>query len=124
MSSANKRKGSKWETDVLTHIRAWVHLGNLPWAVERTAQTGYKDEGDLHVDLGHTVLVLEAKDVATPEWAEWLRQAEVEAGNWSAARGGRDRVFGVVVRKRRQRNALDAMCVMPLSQLLHLLNRE
>lgn len=124
MSSANKRKGSKFETDLLNHVRGWVSMAQNGWAVERTAQTGSKDEGDLHVDLGHTVLVLEAKDVKTPEWAEWLKQAEVEAVNWSVARGNRGRVFGVVVRKRRQRNTLDAMCVLPLHQLLHLLNRK
>ena len=122
MSSANKRKGTKFETDLLGHIRGWTGMAQNGWAVERTAQTGAKDEGDLHIDLGHTVLVLEAKDVKTPEWANWLRQAELEAGNWSEARGNRGRVFGVVVRKMRQRNTLDAMCVIPLHQLLHLMS--
>jgi hypothetical protein len=31
-------------------------------------------------------------------------------------------VFGVVVRKMRQRSTLDAMCVIPLHQLLHLMS--
>lgn len=121
MSSANKRKGTKFETDLLGYIRGWVSMAQTKWAVERSALTGAKDEGDLHIDFGDVVLVLEAKNAKTPEWAQWLREAEVEAANWSVARGNRDNVYGVVVRKRPRTTALDSLCVLPLHALLHMM---
>lgn len=75
--SASKRKGTSWETAIVTYLRA----NGAPQA-ERRAPSGTKDRGDI---AGVAGVVIEAKSAARVELAAWLDEAEVERRNDNAA---------------------------------------
>jgi hypothetical protein len=84
--SAAKRKGTSWETAIVTFLRPF-----FPWA-DRVPLSGARDRGDVTVGPGSPVI--EAKNQNRLSWAEWLDEAEAEARNAGAP-------FGVVWAKRR-----------------------
>lgn len=71
--SASKRKGTAWETAVVTYLRD----NGVPHA-ERRALNGSRDRGDV---AGIPGLVIEAKSAARTELAAWVDEAEQERVN-------------------------------------------
>jgi Holliday junction resolvase len=97
--SASKRKGTAFETAVVTYLR---DEHGLP--VERRALKGTRDCGDI---IGMPGFVLECKCCARMELAAWMDEALKEAANDGAP-------FYVVVHKRKGKNASQAYVTMPL----------
>ena len=113
MSAQNKRKGSLWESTLETHYNS------NGFKARRLPRAGAKDIGDLALDLGDTVIVVEAKDVRANAIPEWIRQAEVEADNYEDKY--KTTTLGVVVRKTRQKNADHAIVMMTNETFIQLL---
>lgn len=117
MSAANKAKGSRWESDIENYANeAGVKARRLP-------RNGSKDIGDVAIELknGH-VLVLEAKNVKSPDMAQFLREAEVEAGHYEDKYGTVS--YGLVIQKTRQKDAGMGRVTMTFDTLINLLNWE
>ena len=96
--SANKRKGTAWESQVVAYLRdrGWMH-------VERRALNGAKDRGDV---AGIPGLVVECKAASRHELAAWVDEAKTERDNDGAK-------YGVVWVKRRGKGTpRDAFVVM------------
>lgn len=86
----------------------------------RLPRAGAKDIGDVAVELrnGH-VLVLELKNVKAVNMADFLRQAEVEAGNYAAKY---DAVtYGLVAVKTRQKHIRETRITLTVETLLDFL---
>jgi hypothetical protein len=84
--SANKRKGTAWESSIVAFLRE----KGFTYA-ERRALSGALDKGDL---AGVPGLVVEAKHVSRTDLSGWLDEAEQERDNAKAD-------VGVVWMKRR-----------------------
>lgn len=113
MSSANKRRGSAWELDVLRYVRS------LGLKAERLHLAGRDDEGDVAVEDVGIVYVLECKNAAKIDLAGWCGEATREAANYAKARGLKaEDVLGVVVIKRRNHGVERAYVVSELGQFL------
>lgn len=84
--SASRAKGTGAETAVVRYLRA----NGFPHA-ERRALGGTQDRGDI---AGVISTVIEVKNCARMELAQWVDEAEQEAGNDNA-------MYGVVWHKRR-----------------------
>ncbi|PBC38540.1 hypothetical protein CJ179_38745 [Rhodococcus sp. ACS1] len=96
MTNRMKAKGDRYERDLLVISR----VNGFPDAARTKA--GYeRDAGDLHLDpragLG-TGVIVQAKDVKTPNWTDWLEglaeqrdeaKAEVAAITWKRSRPGK-----------------------------------
>lgn len=98
MSSANKRKGTQFETDVMKYLREQ----NYAYAVERLSKAGAKDEGDLVVfDHKMTPYILELKNRKKLDLPVFWGEAQVEAENYAKARslGEVPRAFVIVKRR-------------------------
>lgn len=104
--NAAKRKGTAWETALVDYLRAHGYPH-----VERRAQSGTNDRGDI---AGIPGVVLEAKACKTLELAEWMKELAVEIRNADAD-------TGAVIVKRRQAPAGDAYAVLPLWRFVQLL---
>lgn len=80
----------------------------------RTRPGRREDEGDIHVNRGPDY-ILQTKDVATPQWREWLNQLAEQVDNAKA-------VHGALVVKRRGVGGKPPLhlAVMPLDDLLYL----
>jgi hypothetical protein len=74
--SANKAKGTKWESAIVAFLRD----RGFTYA-ERRALSGSSDKGDL---TGIPGLVVEAKHVARTDLSGWLDEAEQERDNANA----------------------------------------
>ena len=68
--SASKDKGRRWETAIVTYLRA----NGVPHA-ERRIAGDTKDRGDIAGLIG---VVIEAKDVTKMELGSWVDEAEQE----------------------------------------------
>jgi hypothetical protein len=90
--SASKAKGTKWETEI---VRALRDAGFVQ--AERRAGNGIHDRGDI---TGIPGLVVEAKNHARTELAEWVKEAITERDNARA-------MYGVVWHKRRGKAAAE-----------------
>lgn len=90
MTNRSKKLGTGAETAVVNYLRdnGWPH-------VERRAQAGTHDRGDIAGVVG---VVIEVKNCARMELAQWVDEAELEAGN-------DDAMYGVVWHKRRGRGS-------------------
>lgn len=113
MSSYNKAKGTRWESD----IEEYINQSGL--RARRLPRTGAKDIGDVAVELGKTVLVVEAKNRKSADMAQWLREADQEAANYE----DKYNVTTVpcVITKTRGRGAFDGRVTMTLEDFLCLL---
>lgn len=107
-SSANKRKGTRFESDVVGFLNE-----RLPYQVERRAQHGALDRGDV---IGVPDWAIEIKNVA--DWSSrlgaFIAEAEVEAENAGVP-------FGAVVIKRRNDSVGRSYVVMSLEQFTEVL---
>lgn len=117
MSSANKRRGSLWESAseefaIASGLRA-----------KRLPRAGVNDIGDMSIELkSGTVLVLELKDWAKPAWPEFFRQAHVEADNYE--RKYRVPTVPVVLTKSRRQGPGKGLIVFQADDFYDFLHRE
>jgi hypothetical protein len=115
-SRANKRKGADFEAALVEWFRSIGYISS------RLARRGSKDEGDVAIDLGDYVIVIEAKNVKTMALSEWLTESQTEAGNYAEARGlDPARVIPLVVVKRRMKGVDKSYAVTELDTLLRLI---
>lgn len=109
MPNAGKAKGTRFETDVVTALRAAGIKAIKP------RQEGNQDVGDIHVEDD---VVMQAK-----AWSDYT--TALNAGTKGAAvqaeRARRE--FGVAVVKKPRGAILDAYVVMPLSTFIRFLRR-
>lgn len=102
-------KGTRFESQVADYMRQRLHM-----PIERRAKCGSKDKGDLAgVRIGEWDCVVECKNRARMDLAEWLKEAEAEKANAEAS-------FGIVVHKRRccgEKNMGDTYVTMTLDTL-------
>ncbi|MFD7990760.1 PDDEXK family nuclease [Streptomyces mexicanus] len=107
MTNRNKTKGSAWERAIVEALRA----AGWPYAERRLAGST-KDRGDI---AGLPGIVIEAKNTASRNLAQWIDETEAErvnAGAW----------LGVVWHKRTGRaSAADGYVTMTGAQFLALL---
>ena len=95
--SANKRKGTSWESAIVRALHAAGFAG-----VERRALNGSADRGDI---TGIPDLVIEAKNQNRITLAEWVDEAEQEARNaggvygvaWAHRKGCSSAMDGYVI---------------------------
>ena len=107
-SSANKRSGTRFESEVVAYINE-----HKPYQVERRAQHGALDRGDI---IGVPDFAIECKNVK--DWSKklgsFVREAETEAENANVP-------FGAVVVKRRGDSVDRAYVVMSLEQFVKII---
>lgn len=107
--SASKRKGTAFETAVVTYLREH----GFPTA-ERRALAGTLDRGDI---AGIPDVAIECKAVQAITLAAFVDETERERRN-------ADATYGITVIKRRQKSIGDAYAVMPLKKLVELLHEK
>jgi len=112
MSQYNKTKGSQFETDVMKWLRKSGVLA------ERLTKAGAKDEGDIVTVIAGETYILELKNRATLSLPEFWREAQVEALNYSKARGLGEVPLSYVVVKRRNASIDQAWVIQDLAQWL------
>lgn len=98
MSNKSKQKGTAFETLVTLFFRG------AGWPVERRTLSGRYDKGDLS---GIPDWTLELKAEKAISLSEYMKEAEVEAGNAGTP-------FFAAIVKRRNKGVEDAYVVMPL----------
>jgi len=80
VSTAAKRKGAQFEVGVRDYLRS------LGLDAERLHLAGAKDEGDIVVKIGGVPFILECKATQAADLSGWVKEAEIEAGHYAAAR--------------------------------------
>lgn len=114
---SHKARGATFETDLRNYFRR-IGLDS-----ERLARTGARDEGDVVVRekfIGH-IGVIEAKAPGQSgriDLSGWTKEAQVEAQNYSEARGiERASVLPAVVIKARGKSIEDSYLVLRLGDV-------
>ena len=110
MSSYNKAKGSKFETDVMKYLRALGHFA------ERLAKAGASDEGDIVTIIAGQTYILECKNRKKMDLPTFWAEAEKEAKNYAKARGLPGSPPAFVIVKRRNASIEQAWVVQPLEK--------
>lgn len=106
MSNPNKRKGTLWESAIVTFIRERIGL-----RAYRPAQSGLRDEGDIH---GVDPFILQAKDDKSFAISKWVADAEAQAVNAGQP-------FAAVVVKKRRASTGRAYVIQSLDQWVQVL---
>ena len=114
-SRANKRKGSGWESDIITHARS------LNLDAEKQPKNGVRDSGDAVIRFPSFHLVIEAKNEKSISLSSYLEELRVEVENYRSARPAIS-ATGVVMVKRRQYGVAKGYAVMEIEALYDLLN--
>ena len=112
MSSYNKQKGSKFETDVMKYLRKLGHFA------ERLAKAGANDEGDIVTIIAGQTYILECKNRKSIDLPQFWAEAQTEAANYAKARGLLDSPLAFVIVKRRQHGVEKAWVIQDLDQWL------
>ena len=112
MSSYNKQKGSKFETDVMKYLRRLGHFA------ERLAKAGANDEGDIVTIIAGQTYILECKNRKSMNLPAFWDEAQVEAKNYAKARGMVATPPAFVIVKRRQHGVEKAWVIQDLDQWL------
>lgn len=114
---SHKARGANFETDLRDYFR------RIGYDSERLARRGSKDEGDIVVRkdfLGH-VGIIEAKAPGQSgriDLSGWTKEAQVEARNYSEARGLEEAsVLPAVVIKARGKGIADSYLVLRLGDV-------
>ena len=110
MSSYNKAKGSKFETDVMKYLRKLGHFA------ERLAKAGANDEGDIVTIIAGQTYILECKNRKSLNLPAFWDEAQVEAKNYAKARGLGTEPSAFVVVKRRNHSVKNAWVIQDLEQ--------
>lgn len=113
MSAANKARGSRWENDLESY------LNECGLKARRLPRAGSKDVGDVVIELAAVDIVIEAKNVKSPDMAQFLREADVEASHYEAKYNRT--ALGVVVVKTRQKGTGSGRVTLELDTLIDLL---
>lgn len=112
--SANKAKGTKWETDLVRSLGGFFG-GRFGLAPRRVAQEGFKDTGDLH---GLDPFIGQAKNWKS--WEDAIREG-LDGAQKQKAHAGAD--YGVALVKRVRRGVGDGYAVMTVATFARLLLR-
>ena len=112
MSSYNKVKGSKFETDVMKYLRKLGHFA------ERLAKAGSNDEGDIVTIIAGQTYILECKNRKSLNLPAFWDEAQAEAKNYAKARGMVATPPAFVIVKRRQHGVEKAWVIQDLDQWL------
>jgi hypothetical protein len=108
VTNTSKRLGTLWETAIV----AFLNASGWPYA-ERRALNGNQDKGDITGIPGGPVI--EAKNAARIQLAEWTKETEAEVKNAGAP-------FGALWIKRRGKSSpADGYVVLSGSAFVHLL---
>jgi Holliday junction resolvase len=110
MSSYNKQKGTKFETDVMKYIRSLGHFA------ERLAKAGANDEGDVVTIIAGQTYILECKNQKAMNLPQFWAEAQTEAANYAKARGQVVAPLAFVIVKRRKASIEDAWVIQPLGE--------
>jgi hypothetical protein len=110
MSSYNKAKGSKFETDVMKYLRKLGHFA------ERLAKAGANDEGDIVTIIAGQTYILECKNRKSLDLPQFWAEAQVEAANYAKARGLVVEPPAFVIVKRRRGSIEDAWVIQTLEK--------
>ena len=110
MSSYNKAKGSKFETDVMKYLRKLGHFA------ERLAKAGANDEGDIVTIIAGQTYILECKNRKSINLPQFWAEAQTEAANYAKARGLLQSPLAFVIVKRRNASIEDAWVVQSLEK--------
>jgi Holliday junction resolvase len=108
---SHKRRGAKWETDLVTWFRERGLTAN------RLARTGREDEGDVEFSSVNGMVLIEAKapgESGRMDLSGWMKEAVVEAGHYAKHRNQTVAPLPVVVIKARGKSIEDAYVVMRL----------
>ena len=118
MSSYNKAKGSKFETDVMKYLR------KLGYFAERLAKAGSNDEGDIVTIIAGQTYILECKNRKSINLPQFWAEAQTEAANYAKARGLPVNPPAFVIVKRRNASIADAWVIQPLSEWVNNIAQE
>ena len=118
MSTYNKVKGSKFETDVMKFLRSLGHFA------ERLAKAGSSDEGDIVTIIAGQTYILECKNRKKIDLPAFWKEAVKEADNYAKARGQVVAPPAFVVVKRRSASIADAWVIQPLSEWINNIERD
>ena len=110
MSSYNKAKGSKFETDIMKYLRKLGHFA------ERLAKAGASDEGDIVTIIAGQTYILECKNRKKIDLPAFWDEAQVEAKNYAKARGLSVEPPAFVIVKRRNKGIEDAWVIQSLEK--------
>jgi len=110
LSSYNKAKGSKFETDVMKWLRSLGHFA------ERLAKAGASDEGDIVCIIAGQTYILECKNRKKIDLPKFWDEAQKEAKNYAKARGMVATPPAFVIVKRRNASIEQAWVVQPLEE--------
>jgi hypothetical protein len=110
MSSYNKAKGTKFESDVMKYLRKLGHFA------ERLAKAGANDEGDLVTIIAGQTYILECKNRKSLDLPQFWAEAQAEAANYAKARGLVVEPPAFVIVKRRQHGVEKAWVIQDLDQ--------
>jgi hypothetical protein len=118
MSSYNKAKGSKFETDVMKYLRKLGHFA------ERLAKAGANDEGDIVTIIAGQTYILECKNRKSLDLPQFWAEAQTEAANYAKARGLVVEPPAFVIVKRRRGSIEDAWVIQNLEEWVNGLSNK
>ena len=113
MSSYNKAKGTKFETDVMKYLRKLGHFA------ERLAKAGASDEGDIVCIIAGQTYILECKNRKSVNLPQFWDEAQTEAANYAKARGLTLPPPAFVIVKRRHAAIEQAWVIQPLEEWIN-----
>ena len=118
MSSYNKVKGSKFETDVMKYLRKLGHFA------ERLAKAGSSDEGDIVTIIAGQTYILECKNRKKIDLPAFWDEARAEARNYAKARGITLSPLAFVIVKRRNAGIEKAWVIQDLDQWVEYVQKK
>ena len=118
MSSYNKAKGTKFESDVMKYLRKLGHFA------ERLAKAGANDEGDIVTIIAGQTYILECKNRKSLDLPQFWAEAQAEAANYAKARGLVVEPPAFVIVKRRRGSIEDAWVIQNLEEWVNGLSNK
>ena len=118
MSSYNKAKGSKFETDVMKYLRKLGHFA------ERLAKAGDNDVCDIVTIFAGQSYILECKNRKSLDLPQFWAEAQAEAANYAKARGLVVEPPAFVIVKRRRGSIEDAWVIQNLEEWVNGLSNK
>lgn len=116
MTTAAKRAGAQFETDVVGYLR------ERGLSADRLAKAGKLDEGDVVFEADNIVVVAELKVRRDKNSAlnlgAWLAEAEVEGKHYAAARNLLNEPLTVLIVKRPNKGIGQAFVVLTLEDFI------
>jgi Holliday junction resolvase len=110
---SHKQRGATFETN----LRDWFRKRG--YKAERLARTGKNDEGDISVENSDTYYVVEAKAPGASgriDLSGWLKEADVEAANYTKHRSLKTAARPVLIIKARGKSIDKAYVVTRLEE--------